>query len=156
MRSADSLLLATALALSVCAIARASEPADGASVEVRSEELRVDHRAGRAEFSGAVEASYGQLRLECERMVVTYGEGGEVRSLVAEGGVVVRRAGARATAARARLDAIKGLLVLEGDPHVVQGPHAVRGERVEVVLATGEMRVTRARGRFQLDLGRPR
>jgi lipopolysaccharide export system protein LptA len=63
---------------------------------------------------------------------------------------------AHATAAIGRLDARQGLLVLEGSPVLVRGPHRLEGRRITVHIDSGELDVERARGTFQLELGGPR
>jgi len=135
------------------AAALADDPAASSSVDVRPDSLQVDHQAREALFEGNVEAVYGKLQLRCDRMRVSYTEEGTVSELFAEGHVSVKRADARATAQSARLAAGQGLLVLQGKPVLFKGPHRIEGSRVEVHLATGEIRVVDARGQFQLDLG---
>ena len=143
---------AVALILSLLLLASGSR-ADQVVVEVRAERLQVDHLQRTAVFEGGVEATYGTLHLRCERMRVTYGDAGELLSLIAEGGVTVRRGEARATAARARLNAPLGLLVLEGNPVLISGLNRIQGRRIEVDLSGGRISVTEARGTFRIDPG---
>jgi lipopolysaccharide export system protein LptA len=126
---------------------------EGAKVEVQADRLRIDHRQLSARFEGNVRARYQDLALSCEQMEVSYDEGGAVVALRASGRVVVKRGAARATAARGRLDARQGLLVLEGGPVLVQGGHRLEGARIVVHLADGRLEVEQAKGSFQIDLG---
>jgi lipopolysaccharide export system protein LptA len=126
---------------------------EGARVEVEADRLRIDHRRHSARFEGNVRARYQGLVLTCKSMEVSYDEEGAVVALRASGQVVVKRGAARATAARARLDARQGLLVLEGGPVLVQGGHRLEGARIAVHLADGRLEVEQARGSFRVDLG---
>jgi lipopolysaccharide transport protein LptA len=144
------------LALALLASSLAPGPVrggEGPKVEVEADRLRIDHRQRRASFEGNVRARYRGLVLTCQQMEVSYDEGGAVVALRASGKVVVTRGEARATAARGRLDARQGLLVLEGGPVLVQGGHRLEGARIVVHLAGGQLEVERARGSFQIDLG---
>jgi len=122
------------------------------TVEVEADRLRVDHGDRSAVFDGNVRARYGELTLTCDSMRVTYDEQGEVIALRATGAVAVRRGDARATASSGRLDARRGLLVLEGSAVLVRGPHRLEGDRISVHLASGRLEVERAHGSFRLDL----
>jgi lipopolysaccharide transport protein LptA len=124
--------------------------------QVNADRLRVDHEHRRAEFEGNVRALYGGVALTCDRMVVTYGDGGEVKTLTATGKVVVTRGDIRATAKTATLRARGGVLVLEGAPVLVKGTYRLSGSRIRVSLESGELEVEEARGVFHFDEEPPR
>jgi lipopolysaccharide transport protein LptA len=119
--------------------------------EVNAKRLTVDHENQRAEFKGNVRAVYGGLILKCDRMVITYGKNGHVKTLTAAGRVVVTREDARATAETAVLRAKEGVLVLEGDPVLVKGAHRLEGTRIRVFLKSGQLEVEEAKGTFRFD-----
>ena len=125
------------------------------SVEVESDRLEIDHKARSARFEGNVLAKYGEITLRCDRMTVTYSDGG-VASLLASGHVRVLRGDTSATAGKARLDARLGLLVLEGKPVVIRGSNRLEGKRISIHLQSGRLEVTRAKGVFKLGVGNPR
>jgi lipopolysaccharide transport protein LptA len=149
-----ALLLVAAQALALVPLdARGGE---APTVEVEADRLRIDHHQRSAVFEGHVRARYGDLTLSCDAMSVSYDDEGAIVALRASGRVVVVRPGARATAATGRLDARQGLLVLEGGPVLVRGPHRLEGQRIAVHLSSGRLEVEKARGTFKLDLrGQP-
>lgn len=148
-----SALVATAATMMAALAPPASGGERGRSVQVEADRLQIDHRQRSATFEGNVRARYGELALGCDSMQVSYDDQGAVVALRATGGVTVRKGDARATANLGRLDARQGLLVLEGSPVLVRGPHRLEGARIAVHLASGRIEVERARGVFQLDLG---
>ena len=87
-------------------------------------------------------------------MVVSYAESGEVTALLAKGQVIVRSKEAVARAATARLDAVKGLLILEGKPSLIRGPNRLEGSRIEITLSSGRLDVVDARGTFKVGQGK--
>jgi lipopolysaccharide transport protein LptA len=120
------------------------------AAEISSDKLEVDHGKKHALFSGHVHAVYNDLTLDCDKMGITYDDKGAVVALHAQGGVVVVRGAARATASTARLDAKQGLLVLEGKPTLAQGSHRLFGKRIAVHLTSGKLEVLEASGTFTL------
>ncbi len=126
------------------------------SVEIESDRLEIDHKARSARFEGNVLAKYGDITLRCDRMTVTYSDGGAVTSLLASGHVSVSRGDTSATAGKARLDARLGLLVLEGKPVVIRGSNRLEGKRISIHIQSGRLEVTRAKGVFKLGVGNPR
>ncbi|MCP4674453.1 MAG: hypothetical protein GY854_02835 [Deltaproteobacteria bacterium] len=120
------------------------------TAEVQSDRLEVDHNLKKAHFEGNVKAAWGNLKLRCDKMEISYNDRGEVVSLRAVGSVAVARDDSRATAGSARLDARQNILILEGNPVLVQGPHRLKGSRVVVHLSSGRLEVTEATGTFHL------
>ncbi len=143
-------LLVLCVALLLGAAAPAGESLEG-TAEIQSDTLKVEHKQGRATFSGNVRASYKALQIECDEMRVSYDEAGGVTALTAEGNVVVRSKDAVARAGVARLDTKKDLLILEGTPSLTRGPHRLKGSRIEVALTTGQLDVIDARGTFKFE-----
>ncbi len=152
LRRALPLLL---LSISLPAAAQKPGPVQG-TAEIQSDKLKIDHALKRALFEGNVTAHWRELVLECDEMNVSYDEQGNITSLRAAGNVVVRRGEARATAKTARLDARQGLLVLNGNPVLVQGPHRLEGSRILVHLKSGRIEAIDAKGTFSLGNEAPR
>ncbi len=146
LRRALPLLL---FSISLPVLAQKPGPVQG-TAEIRSDRLKIEHALKRALFEGNVRAHWRELVLECDDMNVSYDEEGNITSLRATGNVVVRRGGARATAKTARLDARQGLLVLDGKPILVQGPHRLEGSRILVHLKSGRIEAIDAKGTFSL------
>jgi lipopolysaccharide transport protein LptA len=140
-----------ALVLCFCISAFAEEKGFGKGIaEVLSQKLEVDHNKRLARFEGNVRAAYGDLSVHCDLMELTYNGKGEVVTLKAEGKVTVARGGARAKAKSARLDAKLGVLVLSGDPVLVQGENRLEGVRITIHLKGNRIDVSEARGTFKL------
>ena len=147
-------IAALAATLAWCAFALAQKPPD--RVEVEAERLTIDQARHTARFAGKVVARYGELTLTCDEMTAAYDERGAIASLEARGRIGVRRGDASAEAGSARLDVKRKILVLEGAPTVVRGPHRLSGRRIEVRLDTGAVEVLEARGTFAFPLGEAR
>jgi lipopolysaccharide export system protein LptA len=143
-----------AIALCFCVSVFAEDKGFGKGIaEVRSQRLEVDHNKRRARFEGNVRATYEDLSVHCERMELTYNGKGEVATLKAEGKVTVARGGAKATAKLATLDAKLGVLVLSGNPVLVQGENRLEGMRITIQLKGNRIDVSEARGTFILGTG---
>lgn len=147
-----SAFAATAFVVLVCAAISAPLLA-GDRVDITADRLEVKRAEKRASFAGHVRATYGDIVLECSALDVRYDEAGKVSSLAAKGPVSVHSGDARATAKRAVLDPVKGVLVLEGEPQVSSGPNRLAGTRITVHLQTGLLEVEQAVGAFELPLG---
>ena len=126
---------------------------DQGTAEVQSDRLEVDHEKRHARFEGNVRATHGDLRVRCDRMELTYSIKGEVVTLTADGNVVVTSYRTRAEAHRATLAAKQGVLVLEGNPILVQGENRLAGQRITVYLKDNRIDITQARGTFKLGDG---
>ena len=123
------------------------------TVDISADQMEVIQGEKSATFKGHVRAAFGRLRLTCAKMVVRYNDKGEALSLSARGNVTAVTDDAEASAESARLNAEKGVLVLEGNPRVVKGPHSLKGSRIEVELKSGRVEVENAEGSFRLQPG---
>jgi lipopolysaccharide export system protein LptA len=120
------------------------------TAEIKADTLSVDHEKRTAHFEGNVRGTIGVLSVRCARLDITYNDVGEVVSLVAVGGVAVSHRTSTAVCRTARLDAEKGVLVLEGSPVLTRGPHRLEGRRITLHLKSGRLQVDDARGKFSL------
>jgi len=134
-------------------VARLAIAAPTIAVEVEADKLQINHKLKTASFSGHVHVSYGAIRLSCDEMIATYDDFGKVISLRANGAVRVKRGDAVATAAVAVLDARLNLLVLLGNPVLVQGQNRLEGKRITVHIESGKVNVEQAKGKFTLGGG---
>ena len=123
------------------------------TAEVKADQLFVDHEKKSAHFEGHVRATVGVLKVSCDRLDLTYDASGEIVALVASGGVTVTHTSSTAVAGTARLDAKKGILILEGNPSLTRGPHRLQGSRIAFHLETGRLEVDDAKGTFSLKKG---
>lgn len=114
-----------------------------APVEVVSDALSVDQTTGKATFSGNVQISQGEMRLEAATVTVTYAgdDRRRIRALEAEGGVTLVSGPDAAEAARASYDVEAGRVTLTGDVLISQGQNVLAGQVVTVDLETGNAQV---------------
>ncbi len=125
---------------------------DNGTASVQSDRLEVEHQQKRARFEGNVRVVFLGLTLFSDKMEVMYDDNGEIVSLLAQGNVTVVRDNARATSNSARLDAVRNLLILDGNPVLVQGAHRLEGKRITVNLSSGRLDVTQAKGTFKFTI----
>ena len=129
----------------------------GEPVEVTADDLTIDQATGEAVFSGNVLIVQGDLRMAAGQVRILYdgGEGaGDVREVIASGGVLVTRGVEAAEGAEARYDVASARLTLSGNVLVTQGNTAVAGDRLVVNMRTGNGQIT-GRVRTVLDTSGP-
>ena len=114
-----------------------------APVEVAADALSVDQATGKATFSGNVQISQGEMRLQAATVTVTYAgaDRRRISSLEAEGEVTLVSGPDAAEAARASYDVEAGRVVLTGDVLISQGQNVLTGQVVTVDLETGSAQV---------------
>lgn len=114
-----------------------------APVEVAADALSVDQATGKAVFSGNVQISQGEMRLQAATVTVTYAEGDRrrIRALEAEGDVTLVSGPDAAEAAHASYDVEAGRVTLTGDVLISQGQNVLTGQTVTVDLETGSAQV---------------
>lgn len=83
-----------------------------------------------AVWSGGVKVRRGETRLSCDRLVVTYTRGQEIKALECIGSVEVIDGDRWAKGERAVFDNLKGILEVTGSPEARQGPNRMRGSKV--------------------------
>ena len=163
---AGLLLAALLLALPAAVPAAAQQPVlpglssqdRKAPIEITADQLVVEQSERTATFKGEVEAVQGTMRLTADRLVVHYGqdqprtdvdpaaEGGSIRRIEAFGRVLVRAPGETAEGERGVYDVTAGTLSLEGSVVLTRAGNVVRGERLEVDLASGRSTLLAAPG----------
>lgn len=119
-------------------------------VEIVADEMVVRGKSNTAVFTGHVVVDRDDYHLTCEKLTVSYDRTHRVERLVAEGAVRVVQGGRIVTSQRAEFDNHKEILVLTGDPVMVEGENRVRGEVITFDLTTDEVRVTRVRASVKM------
>jgi lipopolysaccharide export system protein LptA len=109
---------------------------DARALDVTAERLEIDQKAGHAVFIGRVRAVRGDLTLTAARADVHYGTGGRgIESIVADGAVVITRAGTPPDEARGAHGVFTpgdGKLVLTGGDVVLnRGGQVLHGTRLD-------------------------
>lgn len=120
-------------------------------VEITSDALEVDQAAGKAIFTGTVKVAQGDLRLAADRLEVFYaqadapasgapGQGG-IERMAASGNVTLTTGAEAAEAERASYVVATGLVEMQGDVLLTQGPNALAGQRLFIDLNAGTGRM---------------
>lgn len=115
-----------------------------APIEITSNSLEVRQGDQKAIFSGDVVAGQGTLRLNADRVTVSYGgegETGDIESMIAEGNVFLSNGSETAQGARAEYDVAEGMMRMSGDVVLTQGDNAISGESLVIDLDAGTGRV---------------
>lgn len=138
-------------------LARLNLGRSDAPVEVRADRLDFAYDARRLTYEGAVSVEQGDIALRCERLVIELGDDDDLglRSVVAEGQVVLTQGARRATGRRATFDHASQTVVLSGDAVLQDGPNQVSGDRVEIDLARETSVVHGGEGRVRAVLFPP-
>lgn len=109
-----------------------------AAIEVTADSLSVDQTTGRAVFDGSVLIDQGELRLTADRVEVLYGaDRSQIARLMASGGVTFVTATEAAEAQEADYDIATGLLILEGEVLLTQGPSAISAGKMTINVTDG-------------------
>jgi lipopolysaccharide transport protein LptA len=129
---------------------------DGKAAPVRVEALKMflDKSERVAKFSDDVVVKQADATVKSPRMDAFYDGDGQLTLLQMRGGVDLRQGDRRATGQNADYDARTKVVVLTGDPRVYDRGDVLTGDRIDVSLASREVRVERAKGRFRPEVHR--
>ncbi len=143
--AAPALLLALLAALPAARPAPAAPEPRSQPVRILADQAEVDKKAQTSTYTGHVELTQGDLRLQAERLVVT-APGGRLRRVEASGAPArieaVTPDGRHVTgsARELRYDPVKGELVLRGDGRLTQDGNTIHNDRIVFDLASGRLR----------------
>jgi lipopolysaccharide export system protein LptA len=154
IRPPQLLILAFAAMLSVPALAQESggflgqmgQPIDtSAPIEIAADALEVLQTEQVAIFSGNVDATQGDMRLQASSIRVHYnsgsGTGGEISRIDAEGDVHVSSATETARGDNAIYDVEAEEVRMQGNVVLTQGSNVIQGDRLTIDLASGHSRI---------------
>lgn len=116
-----------------------------APVHILADQAEVDKKAQTSTYTGHVELTQGELKLQAERLVVT-APGGRLRQVEASGhparieAVMADGRHVAGSARELRYDPAKGELVLRGDGRLTQDGNTIRNDRIVFDLASGRLR----------------
>jgi lipopolysaccharide export system protein LptA len=132
-------ILILVLLLSAALTAWADQPLTGEGpIVITADTLVADKKANTARFEGAVVAKSEDLTLKADSMDVTYGNGGRIDRIVAEGNVTLLKNNQVVTSGNAVYMAEEGKIVFTGSPKAVEGGNVVTG--TEMTYLTREDR----------------
>lgn len=117
-------------------------------IEIASDRLEGDDRAGFAKFIGNVVAKQGDATIYAEEITIQYQSGGkrEIDKIVAVHGVRIVQGERIATGDKAVFFNREGKVVLTGSPKVHQGQDSVQGDEITVFLNEERSLVTGKEG----------
>ncbi|MFP4125694.1 MAG: LptA/OstA family protein [Alphaproteobacteria bacterium] len=139
---------------------------DSAPIEITADELEVRQSEGVATFKGDVDAVQGELTLSAQTLDVFYGDSGgdgdraedaddgvngdqamgEIRRVEAHGDVVVSSPREIARGSEGIYDLTTRRITLTGDVVLTRDDNVLRGNRLEIDLASGVSRLRAAEG----------
>jgi len=139
-----------ALALPGLAAAQGAQVAFGntqqnanAPVEVTADNLSVSQNDGTAVFTGNVLIGQGEMRLSAPRVLVVYlDDQSGIERLEATGGVTLVSGDDAAEARAADYNIETGLIEMQGDVLLVQGPNALTADQMFVDTRAGTARMS--------------
>ncbi|WP_371224739.1 LptA/OstA family protein [Roseovarius sp. 2305UL8-3] len=112
-------------------------------VEVTADNLAVNQNDGTAVFTGNVLIGQGAMRLSAPRVLVVYLEDQSgIEQLKASGGVTLVSGDDAAEAANADYNIETGLIEMQGDVLLVQGPNALTADKMFVDTKAGTARMS--------------
>lgn len=112
-------------------------------VEVSADNLAVNQNDGTAVFTGNVLIGQGEMRLSAPRVLVVYLEDQSgIERMQASGGVTLVSGDDAAEAANADYNIQTGLIEMQGDVLLVQGPNALTADRMFVDTRAGTARMS--------------
>jgi lipopolysaccharide transport protein LptA len=130
---------------------------DNAPVDIKSDRLTIHQKEQRAVFEGNVKTVQGELRIDCEKLTVTYAgekdktsKAGEIKQMVFTGSVSITQKKRSGHCEKAVYDRVAGRIVCTGDPWVVEGENRIRGERIVYLLEEDQVRVNRPQAVIRL------
>jgi lipopolysaccharide export system protein LptA len=123
-------------------------------IEITADSLEVLQKQKIATFVGKVDAVQGDMVLSADRLRVYYGDDGNaapgpsgmgsIRRIEAEGNVFLSSPRETAQGDAGVYDVASSQLSMEGGVVLTQGDNVIRGQRLEVDLASGRSRVLAA------------
>jgi lipopolysaccharide export system protein LptA len=124
-------------------------------IEITADLLEVEQRDRIATFTGNVDAVQGDLVLSADKLRVFYtgndqaggaapGATGSIRRIEADGNVFITSPQETAEGESGVYDVVGDLLTLDGSVVLTRGENVIRGQQLEIDLASGRSRVTAA------------
>jgi lipopolysaccharide transport protein LptA len=145
-----------AISLMMVSHVQAQEQGD-APVDIRSDRLTIHQKEQRAVFEGNVKTVQGELKIDCEKLTVTYAgekdksaKAGDIKQMVFTGSVSITQKNRNGHCEKAVYDRVVGRIVCTGNPWVVEGENRIRGDRIVYLLEEDQVRVRRPQAVIRL------
>ena len=147
-------LVGVALACMVSALLRSPEPAnagplgviEGQTLDVGADKLDVDIEKGTALLEGHVQATLGDMRVDCSRIELKYDEAPKVRWARGSGGVTAKLKGIEATASQFEVDVAHRTIKLTGSVKLSRGRGWVTADSAAIDINTRKVTLEDVKG----------
>lgn len=106
---------------------------DQSPMVINSDSLEVDNKNGKVLFKQNVVAKRGDIQIFAGEVEVSYEEN-KIKEIIARKDVKVVRGDVIATGQKASYDDARQMIILEGDPKIIQGDDTLEGERITFFL----------------------
>lgn len=119
-------------------------------VVITADSMELQRKTGTVIYTGNVLAVQDDVRITSDTLRARYdAEGGELRSVVAEGGVRIRHGGREMTGDKAVFDGRESTITVSGNTTLRAGNSSVSGDRITIYVREDRGVVENSRGRVR-------
>ncbi|MEE2786775.1 MAG: LptA/OstA family protein [Myxococcota bacterium] len=129
---------------------RATQP-----VDIEAKHVEFDQKQGRVIFRGQVSIIRGQVKIECQRLVARYGDGGQLIDLMIESALTITGKHFKARAGHGHYLHGTGEFRLTGEPTVQRGPNRLQGSKIVVFLEDERVVIENPKGTVHVPTPAP-
>ncbi len=119
---------------------------DGQTLDVGADHLNVDIEKGTATLDGHVQATLGDMHVDCSRIELKYDEAPKVRWAKGSGGVIAKLKGIEATAAQFEVDVAHRSVKLSGGVKLSRGRGWVTADSAAIDINTRKVTLEDVKG----------
>ncbi len=119
---------------------------EGQTLDVGADRLNVDIEKGTALLDGHVQATLGDMHVDCSRIELKYDEAPKVRWAKGSGGVVAKLKGIEATAAQFEVDVAHRSIKLSGGVKLSRGRGWVTADTAAIDITTRKVTLEDVKG----------
>ena len=119
---------------------------DGQTLDVGADKLDVDIEKGSAILEGHVQATLGDMHVDCSRIELKYDEAPKVRWAKGSGGVTAKLKGIEATAAQFEVDVAHRTIKLAGGVKLSRGRGWVTADSAAIDINTRKVTLEDVKG----------
>lgn len=119
---------------------------DGQTLDVGADKLNVDIEKGTATLDGHVQATLGDMHVDCSRIELKYDEAPKVRWAKGSGGVTAKLKGIEATAAQFEVDVAHRSIKLSGGVKLSRGRGWVTADTAAIDINTRKVTLEDVKG----------
>ena len=119
---------------------------DGQTLDVGADKLDVDIEKGTATLEGHVQATLGDMHVDCSRIELKYDEAPKVRWAKGSGGVTAKLKGIEATAAQFEVDVAHRTIKLAGGVKLSRGRGWVTADSAAIDINTRKVTLEDVKG----------